>query len=138
MKINKYMLNFNLGMAKWVGWYFQLFPIGIGFKSESRYKHAFRCWGATKCRRRNDQVVGFRNGSFPLDYLGMPIGANIRLIRNSNQVMEKLYKRLSTWKVKSLSFGGRLTLVKYVLGSSPLYFLSLFHAPTSVLISKAS
>ncbi|GJU81535.1 reverse transcriptase domain, reverse transcriptase zinc-binding domain protein [Tanacetum coccineum] len=40
--------------------------------------------------------------------------------------------RLSSWKANMLSIGGRLTLVKSVLGSLPLYYLSLFKAPTSV------
>ena len=32
-----------------------------------------------------------------------------------------------------LSFGGRLTLTKSVLGSPPLYFFSLFKAPSSII-----
>ncbi|GKC43775.1 RNA-directed DNA polymerase, eukaryota, partial [Tanacetum coccineum] len=35
--------------------------------------------------------------------------------------IQKLHSRLSKWKVKTLSVGGRLTLLKSVLGSSPLY-----------------
>lgn len=34
---------------------------------------------------------------------------------------------------KSLSFGGRVTLTKAVLGSLPLFFFSLFKAPKSVI-----
>ena len=32
-----------------------------------------------------------------------------------------------------MSFGGRLTLVKSVLGSLPLYYFSMFRVPLSVL-----
>nr|GEW17065.1 RNA-directed DNA polymerase, eukaryota, reverse transcriptase zinc-binding domain protein [Tanacetum cinerariifolium] len=42
-------------------------------------------------------------------------------------------ERLSSWKPKLLSFGGRLTLTKAVLGSLPLYYLSLFRAPKHVI-----
>ncbi|GJU41644.1 RNA-directed DNA polymerase, eukaryota [Tanacetum coccineum] len=38
----------------------------------------------------------------------------------------KLRSRLSNWKVKTLSIGGRLTLLKSVLGASPLYNMSIF------------
>nr|GEX25723.1 RNA-directed DNA polymerase, eukaryota [Tanacetum cinerariifolium] len=40
---------------------------------------------------------------------------------------------MSKWKVKTLSIGGRLTLLKSVLGASPLYSMSIFKAPKGVL-----
>nr|GEW51116.1 reverse transcriptase domain-containing protein [Tanacetum cinerariifolium] len=40
---------------------------------------------------------------------------------------------LSLWKMKSLSIGGRLTLLKAVLGSTPLYYMSMFRVPLQVL-----
>ncbi|GKB16180.1 hypothetical protein Tco_0850103, partial [Tanacetum coccineum] len=52
---------------------------------------------------------------FPFTYLGLPIEENMRRIGAWNTVIEKFKKRLSEWKAKSMSFGGRLTLVKSVL-----------------------
>ncbi|GJX08309.1 hypothetical protein Tco_0196241 [Tanacetum coccineum] len=46
-----------------------------------------------------------------------------------NDVVERFTKRLSSWKAKILSIGGRYTLVKAVLGSLPLYYFSLFRTP---------
>ncbi|GKC88928.1 RNA-directed DNA polymerase, eukaryota, partial [Tanacetum coccineum] len=40
---------------------------------------------------------------------------------------------LSKWKAKTLSIGGRLTLLKSVLGASPLYNMSIFKVPKGVL-----
>ncbi|GJZ44561.1 RNA-directed DNA polymerase, eukaryota, reverse transcriptase zinc-binding domain protein [Tanacetum coccineum] len=37
------------------------------------------------------------------------------------------------WKAKSLSFGGRLTLIKAVLGSLGVYYFSIFKAPKCIL-----
>lgn len=48
-------------------------------------------------------------------------------------VVDKFAKRLASWKSKMLSFGGRLTLVKSVLGSLPLYFFLMFRAPSCVI-----
>nr|GEU34240.1 RNA-directed DNA polymerase, eukaryota, reverse transcriptase zinc-binding domain protein [Tanacetum cinerariifolium] len=47
----------------------------------------------------------------------------------------KLRSRLSNWKVKTLSIGGRLTLLKSVLGASPLYNMSIFKVPKGILKS---
>nr|KAJ0191065.1 hypothetical protein LSAT_V11C800439710 [Lactuca sativa] len=40
---------------------------------------------------------------------------------------------LTRWKAKTLSFVGRLTLITYVLGNLPTYYLFLFKAPLSVI-----
>nr|GEV31949.1 RNA-directed DNA polymerase, eukaryota [Tanacetum cinerariifolium] len=47
--------------------------------------------------------------------------------------MHKVQCRLSKWKVKTLSIGGRLTLIKSILGASPLYNMSIFKVPKGVL-----
>nr|GFC42251.1 RNA-directed DNA polymerase, eukaryota, reverse transcriptase zinc-binding domain protein [Tanacetum cinerariifolium] len=47
--------------------------------------------------------------------------------------VQKLRFRLSKWKVKTLSISGRLTLLKSVLGASPLYNMSIYKVPKGVL-----
>lgn len=46
--------------------------------------------------------------------------------------MSKLKKKLSCWRGKQLSFGGRICLVKSVLSALPLYFISFFKIPQGV------
>nr|GEZ53460.1 hypothetical protein [Tanacetum cinerariifolium] len=48
-------------------------------------------------------------------------------------IILKLRSRLSKWKAKTLSICGRFTLLKAVLGASPLYTMSIFKAPLGVL-----
>nr|GFA04693.1 RNA-directed DNA polymerase, eukaryota [Tanacetum cinerariifolium] len=48
-------------------------------------------------------------------------------------MVQKLHSRLFKWKVKTLSIGGRLTLLKSVLGASPLYNMSIYKVPKGVL-----
>ncbi|GJT95671.1 RNA-directed DNA polymerase, eukaryota [Tanacetum coccineum] len=49
------------------------------------------------------------------------------------ETIGKLSFRLSKWKLKALSIGGRLTLIKYVLSPLPLYHMSIFKYPMVVL-----
>ncbi|GJW28722.1 reverse transcriptase domain, reverse transcriptase zinc-binding domain protein [Tanacetum coccineum] len=72
-------------------------------------------------------------GDFPFSYLGLPIGQDMRRVGAWNSVVEKFKNRLSEWKAKSMSFEGRLTLVKSVLGSLPLYYFLMFRVPLSVI-----
>ena len=54
-------------------------------------------------------------------------------IKSWDEVMEKMVSRLSKWKMKTLSIGGRLTLLKAVLGSMPIYHTSIFKVPMEIL-----
>ncbi|KAJ0845937.1 putative RNA-directed DNA polymerase [Helianthus annuus] len=74
-----------------------------------------------------------KQGTFPFTHLGLQVGANMNLARNWKSVVEIFKNRLSLWKAKTLSYGGRITLIKSVLNALPTYFLSLFKAPVKVL-----
>lgn len=72
-------------------------------------------------------------GAIPFTYLGLPIGGNPTRIQAWNPVIEKLTKKLTTWKSKMLLIGGRITLIKSSLSSLPLYFMSIFPIPKGVV-----
>ncbi|GJU60028.1 RNA-directed DNA polymerase, eukaryota, partial [Tanacetum coccineum] len=69
----------------------------------------------------------------PFWYLGVMIGNKMSRKSAWDSTIQKLQSKLSKWKVKTLSIGGRLTLLKSVLGASPLYYLSIFKVPKGVL-----
>nr|GFA98183.1 RNA-directed DNA polymerase, eukaryota [Tanacetum cinerariifolium] len=54
-------------------------------------------------------------------------------IKAWDETISKMKKRLSSWKLNTLSIGGRLTLIKSVLGFTPIYNMSIFKVPKSVL-----
>nr|GEV65008.1 hypothetical protein [Tanacetum cinerariifolium] len=61
------------------------------------------------------------------------VGGNMSRIKAWDDVINKVLCRLSKWKIKIISIGGRFTLLKSVLGASPIYFMSMFNAPIQVL-----
>lgn len=48
-------------------------------------------------------------------------------------IIKKIRKRLAGWKARILSFGGRITLINYVLCSIPIYTMASNMVPKSVL-----
>ena len=78
-------------------------------------------------------ILGCVSGSLPFQYLGVPVGANLKLVKNWQPIIDRFHAKLSIWKATTLSFGGRLTLVKSVLGNLPNYYLSLFKAPVGIM-----
>nr|GFA15226.1 RNA-directed DNA polymerase, eukaryota [Tanacetum cinerariifolium] len=65
----------------------------------------------------------------PFRYLGIMVGGNMSLVKEWDESIAKLKKKLSKWKLKTLSVRGRLTLLKAVLGSTPIYNMSLSKVP---------
>ncbi|GJZ66534.1 RNA-directed DNA polymerase, eukaryota [Tanacetum coccineum] len=56
----------------------------------------------------------------PFAYLGSKVEGNMSRIKSWDEIVDKMVDRLSKWKMKTLSIGGRLTLLKAVLGSMPI------------------
>ncbi|GJR60403.1 RNA-directed DNA polymerase, eukaryota, reverse transcriptase zinc-binding domain protein [Tanacetum coccineum] len=78
-------------------------------------------------------LVGCSTFSSPFKYLGVIVGDNMSRLKPWEDVISKVSNRLSNWKLKTLSIGGRLTLIKSVISSIPLYHMSIFKAPMGVL-----
>jgi hypothetical protein len=72
-------------------------------------------------------------GCLPMKYLGVSI--DNKKINKSLWVpmIEKLEKRLAGWQGRFFSLGGRLTLLNSCLSNVPLYMLSIYPVPKSVI-----
>nr|GEX16569.1 RNA-directed DNA polymerase, eukaryota [Tanacetum cinerariifolium] len=65
----------------------------------------------------------------PFLYLGSLVGGAMSRSKSWCEVVDRVKKRLSKWKLKTLSIGGRLTLLKSVLGSIPIFHMSMYRVP---------
>lgn len=68
-------------------------------------------------------LVGCEVGDFPSLYLGLLLGRNLSAISFWDVPLEKIRKRLASWKKKFFSKAGRVTLIKYVMSAFPIYKL---------------
>lgn len=68
-----------------------------------------------------------------MKYLRLPLGANPSRRATWKPVVDNFTKKLSGWKRRLLYFAGRVTLIKFVLSSLPVYYMSLFRLPSSVV-----
>ena len=79
-------------------------------------------------------LFGCKSECTPFKYLGIPM--HHRKLPNSDWIVieERFQKKLSSWKGKLLSVGGRLVLINSVLANLAMYMLSLFfEVPRGVL-----
>jgi hypothetical protein len=98
------------------------------------HKSELFCFGETR-ERSGDYVrlFGCKEGEFPFRYLGIPMSPKRLSNMDWRVVEERVQKKLSSWKGKLLSSGGRLVLIKSVLSSLPMFMMSFFRIPKGVL-----
>ena len=83
-------------------------------------------------------ILNCKVGHVPFLYLGLSIGGNPRRLAFWDPGLRTIKSRLSGWKSRFLSFGVRLTLLKYVLTSLRVYALSFFKALSGIISSIKS
>jgi len=78
-------------------------------------------------------VMNCKHSQLPFLYLGLPIGGDPRRLQFWYPLVERIRSWLTGWKCTNSSLGGRLILLKSVLSSIPVYFLSFFKAPSGII-----
>ncbi|KAJ9536437.1 hypothetical protein OSB04_un000395 [Centaurea solstitialis] len=79
------------------------------------------------------ECLPFREGSFPIRYLGVPLSPVALKVADYGVLLAKVRARVNNWKSKFLSFGGRRQLIISVLQSLQLYWMAVFLFPSGVV-----
>ncbi|XP_072054977.1 uncharacterized protein [Arachis hypogaea] len=78
------------------------------------------------------RLWGCKEDTLLVKYLRVPLGVTPRLVKTWKPIIDKVEEKLNLWKVKVLSKAGKLVLIKSVLNSLPVYYLSLYKMPQAV------
>jgi ribonuclease HI len=78
-------------------------------------------------------LLNFRTGSMPFNYLGVPIFKGKPKVSHLQPIADKIKVKLSAWKASLLSFAGRVQLVKSVIQSMLTYSITIYSWPVSLL-----
>jgi hypothetical protein len=68
-------------------------------------------------------------GNFPIKYLGVPLHFDKLRREDIQPLVDKIIKRIASWKGKLLSHAAKLMLIKTCLSSIPVYLLSFIKFP---------
>ncbi|XP_075503964.1 uncharacterized protein LOC142541290 [Primulina tabacum] len=90
-----------------------------------------RCSGRTRSRLL--RITGFGEGCFPIKYLGVPLFRGNRVCSLFDPLVQMVSKKLEGWELKTLSPGSRMTLLRSVLLSVPIYMFQVVQPPLAVM-----
>ncbi|KAL4572226.1 hypothetical protein LXL04_018996 [Taraxacum kok-saghyz] len=79
------------------------------------------------------QIMGCSHDKLPTTFLGIPLGVNMKRVNSWKPLIDKFNKKMSIWKRKTLSIGGRHTIVSNILGNMGNYWFSIFPVPATVI-----
>jgi hypothetical protein len=74
-----------------------------------------------------------RKSHFPIKYLGLPLTTRGLKHVDFQPLVDKIAAKLCGWNGRNLNHAGRLVLVKFVLTSQAVYFLTALKAPKETL-----
>ncbi|KAJ6677481.1 RETROTRANSPOSON UNCLASSIFIED-LIKE PROTEIN, partial [Salix purpurea] len=78
-------------------------------------------------------ALGFSRIRLPTKYLGMPLYKGPKKSFLWDDLISKIAARMEGWEAKVLSPGGRITILKSILTSMPLYLLHVIVPPKTVM-----
>nr|GEX48982.1 RNA-directed DNA polymerase, eukaryota [Tanacetum cinerariifolium] len=110
-----------------------VFKVTLGLKINVQKSQVLGVGVSSDIVNQGVLIIGCCVMHAPFKYLGVMVGDHMSRHSAWLNTIQKVRTRLSKGKVKTLSIGGRLTLLKSVLDAVPLYTMSIYKAPKGVL-----
>ncbi|WRX14697.1 Reverse transcriptase domain - like 10 [Theobroma cacao] len=106
--------------------------------SGQQVNHQKSCFiTANGCPMTRRQIIahttGFQHKTLPVIYLGAPLHKGPKKVALFDSLISKIRDRISGWENKTLSPGGRITLLRSVLSSLPMFLLQVLKPPVVVI-----
>ncbi|KAL2252862.1 UNVERIFIED_CONTAM: hypothetical protein Sindi_0080900 [Sesamum indicum] len=79
------------------------------------------------------EILGFQEGHLPMRYLGLPLISSRLSISDCQPLISKIDARITGWEGISLSYAGRVQIIKSVLSTLSLYWAYAFILPKKVI-----
>ncbi|KAL2224372.1 UNVERIFIED_CONTAM: hypothetical protein Sindi_2957000 [Sesamum indicum] len=78
-------------------------------------------------------IMGFQEGQLPMRYLGLPLLSSRLSISDCQPLLLKIDARINGWEGISLSYAGRIQIIKSVLSAMSIYWASAFILPKAII-----
>lgn len=105
---------------------FDMFSEALGLKANMTKSQVY--FGGVKTNIQTDILLalGYEKGELPFKYLGVPLSIKRLTAQQCKPLVEKITARITSWMAKSLTYDGRLQLIKSVLFGVQAYWSQLF------------
>ncbi|XP_075503965.1 uncharacterized protein LOC142541291 [Primulina tabacum] len=90
-----------------------------------------RC--SERLRSRILRITRFAEGHLPLKYLGVPLFRGNRVCSLFEHLLQSVRRKLEGWEIRTLSPSSRITLIRSVLLSMPIYLFQVVQPPLAVM-----
>jgi len=109
------------------------FEMILGLKVNFTKSNIYGINVSTKFLSATAEFLYCKIGTVPFTYLGLPVGANHMHLLTWQPLKNSFHKKLSSWKNRFLSIGGKVVLLNMVLNSLPSLTLSFMKLPKKVI-----
>ncbi|KAL2224157.1 UNVERIFIED_CONTAM: putative mitochondrial protein [Sesamum indicum] len=116
---------FKMGLDRFAEW--------SGLRLNVQKSHLFISRSAQDRKDQMLAVLGFQEGHLPMRYLGLPLLSSRLSISDCQPLLSKIDAHITGWEGISLSYAGRVQIIKSVLSTLSLYWASAFILPKAVI-----
>ncbi|KAL2904550.1 LINE-1 retrotransposable element ORF2 protein [Bienertia sinuspersici] len=112
---------------------FQAFSATSGLKANVSKTEFYTCGVPEEIVQQITHETGFKRGTLPFRYLGVPICSKKISVGHCEQLLEKITSRIKIWSLKNISYAGRMQLINAVLLSIHQYWAQVIVLPKTIL-----